>query len=67
MGTCKEIEVTEEMMEADYRLLLDSGITDAQVEADKLGSKPNKACSSTFAFGPIPERRPRPAVAFGDA
>ena len=36
METCKEIEVTEEMLEAGYRLLLDSGITDAQVEADRL-------------------------------
>lgn len=31
-----EIEVTEQMMEAGWQVLLDSGITDARVEADKL-------------------------------
>lgn len=36
MGEKDEIEVTEEMMEAGWKVLLESGITDAQVEADKL-------------------------------
>ena len=31
-----EIEITPKMIEAGYRVLVASGITDAQIEADKL-------------------------------